>query len=98
MWHLVIYKIKKKNFIIFIYAHHWFIFALKDSLSFPLPSTTIDIHVPSEPTSQVQDPPNINKIILLLDDNNVLQKHLSKLGDQYYKWKVACVGMVDWNQ
>jgi hypothetical protein len=56
----------------------------QDSLSFPLPSTTTDIHVPSEPTSQIQDPQDINKIIQLRKDNNVHWKHLSKLDDQYY--------------
>jgi hypothetical protein len=35
----------------------------QDSLLFPLFSIANDIHVPSEPTSQVQDPPNLNKII-----------------------------------
>ena len=34
-----------------------------DFLLFPLPFATNDIHVPSEPTSQIQDPPNVNKII-----------------------------------
>jgi hypothetical protein len=37
----------------------------QDSLSFLLPSAANDIHIPLEPTSQVQDPPDVNKIIQL---------------------------------
>jgi hypothetical protein len=65
------------------------------SLLFPLFSMANDIHVPLEPTSQVQDPPDLNETIQLLEDNNVLKKHLSELGDQYYQWKVVCNLTVD---
>jgi hypothetical protein len=37
----------------------------QDSLLFPLPFDAIDIHVPSEPKRQVQDPPDVHKIIQL---------------------------------
>jgi hypothetical protein len=37
----------------------------QDSLSFPLLSTTNDVHVPSEPPSEVPDPPCQNEIIQL---------------------------------
>jgi hypothetical protein len=37
----------------------------QDSLSFLLFSTMNDVYVPSKPTSQIQDPPNLNKIIQL---------------------------------
>jgi hypothetical protein len=32
----------------------------QDSLSFPVFSTTNDVHAPSEPTSQIQDPSDVN--------------------------------------
>jgi hypothetical protein len=35
----------------------------QDSLSFPVFSTANDVHAPSEPTSQIQDPSDVNKII-----------------------------------
>jgi hypothetical protein len=56
-----------------------------------------DINIPSKPTSQVQDPSNINEIIQLQEDNNVLKKHLSKLVDQFYQWKVTCILTMDQN-
>ena len=65
------------------------------SLLFHLFSMANDIYVPSKPTSQVQDPPNLNETTQLLEYNNVLKKHLSELGDQYYQWKVVCNLTVD---
>jgi hypothetical protein len=35
----------------------------QDSLSFPVFSTANDVHSPSEPISQFQDPPDLNEII-----------------------------------
>jgi hypothetical protein len=37
----------------------------QDSLSFPVFSTANDVHAPSEPTSQIQDPSDVNEIIQL---------------------------------
>jgi hypothetical protein len=59
-------------------------------LSFPVFSTANDVHAPSEPTSQIQDPSDVNEIIQLREDNNVLKKHIFEMSEQYYHWKVAC--------
>jgi hypothetical protein len=56
----------------------------QDSLSFLVFSTANDVHAPSEPTSQIQDPSDVNKIIQLREDNNVLKKHISEMSEQYY--------------
>jgi hypothetical protein len=53
----------------------------QDSLSFPLLSTENDVHVPSEPPSEVPDPPCQNEIIQLRGDNKLLRKHLSELSE-----------------
>jgi hypothetical protein len=67
----------------------------QDSLSFPVFSTANDVHAPSEPTSQIQDPPDLNEIIQLREDNKVLKRHISEMSEQYYQWKVACIFTVD---
>jgi hypothetical protein len=48
-----------------------------------------------EPTSQIQDPPDLNEIIQLREDNKVLKRHISEMSEQYYQWKVACIFTVD---
>ena len=70
----------------------------QDSLSFPMFSTANDIHTPSESTSQIQDPSYVNEIIHLREDNNVLKKHIFKMSEQFYHWKVACILTVDQNK
>jgi hypothetical protein len=70
----------------------------QDSLSFPVFSTANDVHAPLEPTSQIQDPTNLNEIIQLREDNKVLKRHISEMSEQYYQWKVACIFTVDRNQ
>jgi hypothetical protein len=40
----------------------------------------------------------MNEIIQLQEDNNLLWKHLSMLGDQYYQWKLAYILTMDQNQ
>jgi hypothetical protein len=67
----------------------------QDSLSFPVFSTVNDVHAPSEPTSQIQDPSDVNEIMQLREDNNVLKKHIFEMSEQYYHWKVACILTVD---
>jgi hypothetical protein len=59
---------------------------------------TENVHVPSEPTSQIQDPPDLNEIIQLREDNNVLKRHISEMSEQYYQWKVACIFTMDRNR
>jgi hypothetical protein len=54
------------------------------SLLFPVFSTVNDVHVPSKPTSQIQDPIDLNEIIQLREDNKVLKKHISEMREQYY--------------
>jgi hypothetical protein len=56
----------------------------QDSLSFPVFSTANDVYVPSEPTSQIQDPSDLNEIMQLQEDNNVLKKHIFEMSKQYY--------------
>jgi hypothetical protein len=58
---------------------------IQDSLSFPLLSTANDVHVPSEPPSEVPDPPCQNEIIQLRGDNKLLRNHLSELSKKYYQ-------------
>jgi hypothetical protein len=70
----------------------------QDSLSFPLISTANDVHVPSQPPSEVPDPHCQNEIIQLRGDNKLLREHLSELSEQYYQWKVACILTVDKNR
>ena len=70
----------------------------QDSLSFLVFSTANDVHLPSEPTSQIQDPSNVNKIIQLREDINVLKKHIFKMSEQYYHGKVAYILTVDQNR
>ena len=70
----------------------------QDSLSFPVFSTANDVQAPSEPTSQIQDPSDVNEIIYLQEGNNVLKKHIFEMRDQYYHWKVACILTVDQNK
>jgi hypothetical protein len=53
----------------------------QDPLSFLLFSMANDVHAPSEPTSQVQDPPDLNEIIQLREDNKVLKKHIFEMSD-----------------
>jgi hypothetical protein len=53
----------------------------QDSLSFPLLSTANDVYIPSEPPSEVPDPPCQNEIIQLRGDNKLLRKHLSELSE-----------------
>jgi hypothetical protein len=67
----------------------------QDSLSFPLISTANDVHVPSEPPSEVPDLPCQNEIIQLRGNNKLLREHLSELSEQYYQWKVACILTMD---
>jgi hypothetical protein len=43
-----------------------------------------DVPAPLEPTSQIQDPSDLNEIIQLREDNKVLIKHISKMTKQYY--------------
>ena len=50
-----------------------------DSLSFLVFSMANDVHAPSEPRSQIQDPSDMNKIIHLREDNNVLRKDIFKM-------------------
>jgi hypothetical protein len=69
----------------------------QDSLSFPLISTANDVHIPSQPPSEVPDPHCQNEIIQLRGDNKLLREHLSELNEQYYQWKVACILTVDKN-
>ena len=57
---------------------------IQDSLSILVFSTVNDVHAPSKPTSQIQDPSDVNKIIHLREDNNVLRKHIFKMSEQYY--------------
>jgi hypothetical protein len=56
----------------------------QDSLSFPVFSTTNDVHAPLEPTSQIQDPSDVNEIMQLREDNNMLKKHIFEMSEQYY--------------
>jgi hypothetical protein len=44
----------------------------QDSLSFPVFPMANDVHAPSEPTSQIQDPSDVNEIMQLREDNNML--------------------------
>ena len=69
----------------------------QDSLLFPLFSIANDIHIPLEPTNQLQDPPNLNKLIQLQEDIKVFKKHIFEMSDQYYQWQVACILIVDQN-
>ena len=57
----------------------------QDSLSFLVFSTTNDVHAPLKPTSQSQDPSNVNEIIYLREDNNVFKKHIFEMSEQYYR-------------
>jgi hypothetical protein len=70
----------------------------KDSLSFPLLSTTNDVHIPSEPPSKVPDLLCQKEIIQLRGDNKLLREHLFELSEQYYQWKVACILTMDKNR
>jgi hypothetical protein len=70
----------------------------QDSLSFPVFSMANDVHAPSEPTSQIQDPSDLNKLMQLREDNNVLNRHISEMSEQYYHWKVACILTMDQNR
>jgi hypothetical protein len=70
----------------------------QDSLSFPLFSTANETHAPSEPTSEGQDPSDLNEMNQLQEDNNMLRKHLSEMSDHYYQWKVACILTMDRNR
>ena len=45
--------------------HHLDSEETQDSLSFPVFSTANDVHAPSEPTSQIQGPSDVNEIIRL---------------------------------
>jgi hypothetical protein len=54
---------------------------IQDSLSFPVFSTANDVHAPLEPTSQIQDPSDVNEIIQLREDNNVLKKHIFEMSE-----------------
>jgi hypothetical protein len=54
----------------------------QDSLSFLVFSTANDVHVPSESISQIQDPPDLNEIIQLREDNKVLKRHISEMSVQ----------------
>jgi hypothetical protein len=56
----------------------------QDSLSFLVFSMVNDFPAPLEPTSQIQDPSDLNEIIQLREDNKVLIKHISKMTKQYY--------------
>jgi hypothetical protein len=55
----------------------------QDSLLFPVFSTANDVHAPLEPTSQIQDPPDLNEIIQLREDNKMLKRHISKMSEQF---------------
>jgi hypothetical protein len=46
----------------------------QDSLSFPVFST-------AKPTSQIQDPSDVNEIMQLREDNNVLKKHIFEMSE-----------------
>jgi hypothetical protein len=70
----------------------------QDSLSFPVFSMANYVHAPSEPTSQIQDPSDLNEIMQLREDNNMLKKHISEMSEQYYHWKVACILTMDRNR
>jgi hypothetical protein len=70
----------------------------QDSLSFPVFPMANDVHAPSEPTSQIQDPSDVNEIMQLREDNNVLKKHIFEMSEQYYHWKVACILTLDRNR
>jgi hypothetical protein len=56
-----------------------------------------NVHVPSQPPSEVPDPHCQNEVIQLRGDNKLLREHLSELNEQYYQWKVACILTVDKN-
>jgi hypothetical protein len=54
---------------------------IQDSLSFPVFSMANDVHAPSEPASQIQDPTDLNEIIQLRKDNKVLKMHISEMSE-----------------
>jgi hypothetical protein len=53
----------------------------QDSLSFLVFSRVNDVHAPSGPTSQIQDPSDLNEIMQLREDNNVLKRHISEMSE-----------------
>jgi hypothetical protein len=44
-------------------------------------STANDVHAPSKPISQIQDPSNVNETMQLREDNNVLKKHIFEMSE-----------------
>ena len=53
----------------------------QDSLSFPIFSTTNDVYTPLEPTNQIWDPLDLNKIIQCREDNKALKRHISEMSE-----------------
>jgi hypothetical protein len=53
----------------------------QDSLSFPIFSTSNDVHTPLEPTIQIQDPSDLIKIIQCRENNKVLKRHISEMSE-----------------